>query len=192
MRFTTVRLERPEGAVLQRGIPVQIEHADPQDRERLDEGGARPIDHHPGRPCRPPPPPRPPHRRDQHRRRDRPTRPLPRLRPRRNLRQRPPRSPLRARHRRLTQPPTPNADFRHEWQGMAKRRIRQKRQRGLQSADRRYASTSVPRPPHASPLLAGRGVGGEEPPHHSVNLRSLRVKTPALPLRTFAPFASLR
>jgi hypothetical protein len=44
MRFTTVRLERPQGTVLQRGIPVQIEHADPQDRERLDESGARPID----------------------------------------------------------------------------------------------------------------------------------------------------
>ena len=44
MRFTTVRLERPQGTVLQRGIAVQIEHADPQDREHLDEAGARPID----------------------------------------------------------------------------------------------------------------------------------------------------
>lgn len=44
MRFTTVRLERPEGVVLLRGIPVQIEHANPHDREQLDLSGARPVD----------------------------------------------------------------------------------------------------------------------------------------------------
>ncbi len=44
MRFTTVRLERPAGTILLRDIPVQIEHADPADREHLDESGARPID----------------------------------------------------------------------------------------------------------------------------------------------------
>ncbi len=44
MIFTTVRLERPEGAVLLRGIPVQIELADPQDAERVESTGARPFD----------------------------------------------------------------------------------------------------------------------------------------------------
>lgn len=44
MIFTTVRLERPEGTALLHGIPVQIEQAAPQDRERLDAAGARPAD----------------------------------------------------------------------------------------------------------------------------------------------------
>lgn len=39
---TTVRLERPEGTVLLRGIPVQIELA--ADLERHDLAGARPYD----------------------------------------------------------------------------------------------------------------------------------------------------
>jgi hypothetical protein len=42
MLFTTVRLERLEGTILLRGIPVQIGQADPEDRERLDLAGARP------------------------------------------------------------------------------------------------------------------------------------------------------
>ncbi len=44
MVFTTVRLERPEGTVLLRGIAVQIEQAGPEDVERLDAAGARPYD----------------------------------------------------------------------------------------------------------------------------------------------------
>jgi hypothetical protein len=44
MLFTTIRLERPEGTVLLRGIPVQIEQAAPEDRERLDLTGSRPYD----------------------------------------------------------------------------------------------------------------------------------------------------
>jgi hypothetical protein len=44
MLFTTVRLERPEGTVLLRGIAVQIEQAAPDDLERLDLEGARPYD----------------------------------------------------------------------------------------------------------------------------------------------------
>lgn len=39
---TTVRLERPEGTVLLRGIAVQIEETDAQ--EQLDLEGARPYD----------------------------------------------------------------------------------------------------------------------------------------------------
>jgi hypothetical protein len=39
---TTVRLERPEGTVLLRGIPVQIEEAG--EHESLDLDGARPYD----------------------------------------------------------------------------------------------------------------------------------------------------
>jgi len=42
--ITTVRLERPEGTALLRGIPVQIEQAAPQDLERVDFAGARPFD----------------------------------------------------------------------------------------------------------------------------------------------------
>jgi hypothetical protein len=44
MLFTTVRLERPEGTVLLRGIAVQIEQAGASDLERLELGGARPFD----------------------------------------------------------------------------------------------------------------------------------------------------
>jgi hypothetical protein len=44
MIFTTVRLERPEGTVLLRGISAQIEQAGPDDLERLDAAGARPYD----------------------------------------------------------------------------------------------------------------------------------------------------
>jgi hypothetical protein len=44
MLFTTVRLERPEGTVLLRGIPVQLEQAAPDDLARLDLDGARPYD----------------------------------------------------------------------------------------------------------------------------------------------------
>ncbi|HEU5437759.1 MAG TPA: hypothetical protein VFU88_00605 [Ktedonobacterales bacterium] len=44
MIFTTVRVERPEGTVLLRGIAVQIEQAAAEDRERLDFAGARPVD----------------------------------------------------------------------------------------------------------------------------------------------------
>jgi hypothetical protein len=43
MVFTTVRVERPEGTVLLRGVPVQIESAS-SDGERLDFAGARPHD----------------------------------------------------------------------------------------------------------------------------------------------------
>jgi hypothetical protein len=42
MIFTTVRLERPEGTVLLRGIAVQIEAATAS--ERLDAAGSRPYD----------------------------------------------------------------------------------------------------------------------------------------------------
>jgi hypothetical protein len=45
MIFTTMRLERPEGSAQLHGIPVQIEHAAPQDLERLDFAGARPFDY---------------------------------------------------------------------------------------------------------------------------------------------------
>ena len=44
MIFTTVRLERPQGTVLLRGIPVQIEQADPADAARIELEGARPTD----------------------------------------------------------------------------------------------------------------------------------------------------
>lgn len=44
MIFTTVRLERPEGIVQLRGIPVQIEQAAADDLARLDSAGARPYD----------------------------------------------------------------------------------------------------------------------------------------------------
>lgn len=44
MQFTTVRLERPQGTVLARGIAVQIEAATASDLERVDSGGARPFD----------------------------------------------------------------------------------------------------------------------------------------------------
>lgn len=44
MQLTTVRLERPEGTALLRGIPVQIEAAPDQAREVLDLAGARPYD----------------------------------------------------------------------------------------------------------------------------------------------------
>lgn len=44
MIFTTVRLERPAGTVLLRGIPVQIEQADPADAARIELDGARPAD----------------------------------------------------------------------------------------------------------------------------------------------------
>jgi len=44
MLFTTVRLERPEGTVLLRGVPVQIEQAAPDAMQRLDLDGARPFD----------------------------------------------------------------------------------------------------------------------------------------------------
>lgn len=42
MILTTVRLERPEGTVLLRGIAVQIEQA--SEHERLELLGARPFD----------------------------------------------------------------------------------------------------------------------------------------------------
>ncbi|HEX6542149.1 MAG TPA: hypothetical protein VF040_10380 [Ktedonobacterales bacterium] len=43
MIWTTVRVERPEGTVLSRGVPVQIESAS-GDGERLDFADARPYD----------------------------------------------------------------------------------------------------------------------------------------------------
>ena len=43
MIFTTIRVERPEGTVLLRGVPVQIESAS-GDGERLDSADARPYD----------------------------------------------------------------------------------------------------------------------------------------------------
>ena len=43
MIFTTVRVERPEGTALLRGLPVQIESAS-GDGERLDFADARPYD----------------------------------------------------------------------------------------------------------------------------------------------------
>jgi hypothetical protein len=42
MIHTTVRLERPEGTVVQRGIAVQIEQA--RDKEAIELSGARPFD----------------------------------------------------------------------------------------------------------------------------------------------------
>ena len=44
MFFTTLRIERPEGTVLQRGIAALVEQASPDDSERLDLAGARPYD----------------------------------------------------------------------------------------------------------------------------------------------------
>lgn len=43
MIFTTVRVERPEGTVLLRGVPVQIESSG-GDGEHLDFADARPYD----------------------------------------------------------------------------------------------------------------------------------------------------
>jgi hypothetical protein len=43
MIFTTIRVERPAGTVLQRGVPVQIDAAN-GDGEHLDFAGARPYD----------------------------------------------------------------------------------------------------------------------------------------------------
>ena len=43
MIFTTMRVERPEGTVVLRGVPVQIESAN-GDGERLDFADARPYD----------------------------------------------------------------------------------------------------------------------------------------------------
>src|ERR1700694_167787 len=43
MQMTTVRLERPEGTVLLRGIAVQVEAA-AQEQERVEAGGARAYD----------------------------------------------------------------------------------------------------------------------------------------------------
>lgn len=42
MQWTTVRIERPEGTVVARGVSVQFEAAG--DVERVDVGGARPFD----------------------------------------------------------------------------------------------------------------------------------------------------
>lgn len=45
MIWTTVRVERPEGTVVARGVAVQIEAAhDGDTRERLDSADARPFD----------------------------------------------------------------------------------------------------------------------------------------------------
>ncbi|HZC07769.1 MAG TPA: hypothetical protein VE338_19180 [Ktedonobacterales bacterium] len=42
MLLTTVRIERPEGTVIARGVAVQIEEASPE--EKLSFDGARPYD----------------------------------------------------------------------------------------------------------------------------------------------------
>lgn len=44
MQFTTIRLERPEGTIQLRGIPVQIEQAEANDLARFDSAGVRPYD----------------------------------------------------------------------------------------------------------------------------------------------------
>lgn len=44
MICTTLRVERPEGSVLARGMAAQIEQAAPDDAERLDAAGSRAFD----------------------------------------------------------------------------------------------------------------------------------------------------